>query len=53
MVLKNINSLAAMNRLGMKDSDDNFMHPDIYPSNSLCEYVLYKITKSQWKKNKL
>ena len=50
--LKNKNSLAVMARLKMKNIDMNFLHPDIDPSNPLCEHVLYKITKFQWYNNK-
>ena len=37
-----------MHRLGMIDAHKNFMHPNIDLSSSLCEHVLYKITKNMW-----
>ena len=51
--LKNKPSLAVMHRLEITDTGKNFIHPDIDPSNSLCEHMLYKITNKQWRKNKL
>ena len=46
--LKNKKSIAVMHRLGMIDAHKNFMHPNIDLSSSLCEHVLYKITKNMW-----
>jgi len=42
---KNTKSLAVMKRLGMKNTHENFFHPYIDKSSSLCEHVLYSITK--------
>lgn len=47
----NIRSIAVMQKIGMHDSNQNFMHPDIAISNPQCEHVLYKISKSEWQKN--
>ena len=46
--VNNKRSQAVMKKLGMLDTGNNFMHPDIQSSNPLCEHVLYKITRSQW-----
>jgi len=45
----NKRSLAVMQRLGMINVDTNFIHPLIAETDPLCEHVLYKITRSQWK----
>ena len=47
-ILKNKKSIAVMHRLGMINTHKNFLHPNIDLSNSLCEHVLYKITKNMW-----
>ena len=39
-----------MNLLAMMDYSENFMHPNIDLSNSLCERVLYKITTNGGRK---
>ena len=44
----NNRSQAVMKKLGMTNTGNNFMHPEIEPSHSLCEHVLYKISYSQW-----
>ena len=49
--LNNLNSQAVMERLGMKNTHQNFMHPNIEKNSPLCEHVLYSITQQQWKKN--
>ena len=49
--LKNLNSQAVMERLGMINTHQNFMHPNIEKNSPLCEHVLYSITQQQWKKN--
>ena len=51
--IANSRSKAVMQKIGMHDSGQNFMHPDIKVSHPQCEHVLYKITKSEWKKNSL
>lgn len=38
----NQKSRAVMERLGMRDCGQNFMHPDIPLEHPLCEHVLYK-----------
>ena len=42
-----------MKRIGMSNSGNNFMHPDIDSSHPQCEHVLYKISKLEWEKNAL
>ena len=49
--LNNLNSQAVMKRLGMENTHQNFMHPNIENNDPLCEYVLYSISQQQWKKN--
>ena len=49
--LNNLNSQAVMERLGMENTHQNFMHPNIEKNSPLCEHVLYSITQQQWKKN--
>jgi len=44
----NNRSQAVMQKLGMTNTGNNFMHPDIELSHPLCEHVLYKISYSQW-----
>jgi RimJ/RimL family protein N-acetyltransferase len=44
----NIRSKAVMQKIGMVNTGNNFMHPDIINTHPLCEHVLYKITKSEW-----
>ena len=47
----NEKSQSVMKRLNMINTNKNFFHPLIDKSNILCEHVLYKITKSEWKEN--
>ena len=49
--LNNLNSQAVMERLGMENTHQNFMHPNIKKNSPLCKHVLYSITQQQWKKN--
>lgn len=42
----NLRSQAVMQKLGMQDTGQNFMHPDIEASHPLCEHVLYKISRT-------
>jgi len=49
--LANNRSKAVMERIGMGDCHQNFMHPDIEASHPLCEHVLYKISQSEWQRN--
>ncbi|BFM15946.1 GNAT family N-acetyltransferase [Maricurvus nonylphenolicus] len=44
----NTRSRSVMEKLGMHNSHQNFMHPDIESTHPLCEHVLYKIGKSEW-----
>jgi RimJ/RimL family protein N-acetyltransferase len=49
--LANVRSMAVMQKIGMSNSGQNFMHPDIEASHSQCEHVLYKINRSEWQQN--
>ncbi|ARN74137.1 GNAT family N-acetyltransferase [Oceanicoccus sagamiensis] len=51
--LANNRSKAVMRKIGMHDSRQNFMHPDIEATHPQCEHVLYKISKTEWQNNKL
>lgn len=46
--LANTRSRAVMQRIGMVNTGNNFMHPDIESSHPRCGHVLYKITRSEW-----
>lgn len=51
--LANERSKIVMQKIGMRNSNQNFMHPAIDASHPLSEHVLYKIKKSEWLKNAL
>ena len=46
--LANLRSQRVMQKIGMSDVKENFMHPDIDRSHPQCEHVLYKLTQSDW-----
>jgi RimJ/RimL family protein N-acetyltransferase len=46
--LANLRSQRVMQKIGMSDAKENFMHPDIDRSHPQCEHVLYKLTQSDW-----
>lgn len=46
----NLRSAAVMQRLGMADSGNNFLHPAIPAGNKLQEHLLYRITRSEWQR---
>ncbi|MCL6417696.1 GNAT family N-acetyltransferase [Aestuariirhabdus sp. Z084] len=46
--LVNRRSQAVMEKIGMSNTGQNFMHPDIEAGHILCEHVLYKIKKQDW-----
>lgn len=46
----NVRSQAVMQKIGMSNTGNNFMHPDIEVTHPLCEHVLYKISKLDWEK---
>jgi ribosomal-protein-alanine N-acetyltransferase len=48
--LANLRSQAVMLKIGMSNTGNNFMHPDIDVTHPQCEHVLYKISKSEWEK---
>jgi RimJ/RimL family protein N-acetyltransferase len=45
----NVRSQAVMQRLGMRNTGENFQHPMVPEGDRLCEHVLYKITQDQWR----
>ena len=45
-------SQAVMKRIGMTNTGNNFMHPDIEAGHPLCEHVLYQINRADWNKPK-
>lgn len=45
----NVASRRVMEKLGMKNTQKNFAHPDIPIDNKLSEHVLYRLSKRQWK----
>lgn len=49
----NVKSEAVMKRIGMVNTNSNFMHPKIPEGSPLKEHLLYKITKEQWRNRKL
>ena len=44
----NLKSEKLMQRIGMRNSKQNFIHPTIVPKSSLAEHVLYRINKRDW-----
>ncbi|MCG8414870.1 MAG: GNAT family N-acetyltransferase [Pseudomonadales bacterium] len=44
----NLRSRAVMERLGMSNTGQNFMHPRVATDNPLCEHVLYTIKAEQF-----
>ena len=51
--LANARSQNIMQKIGMSNTGNNFMHPDIECNHPRCEHVLFKITKSEWVQNVL
>jgi RimJ/RimL family protein N-acetyltransferase len=49
--LSNFRSRSVMERLGFRDTAQNFEHPDIPKGHSLSEHVLYKLTSQEWQDN--
>ena len=49
----NLRSQAVMKKIGMSNSGENFMHPDIPITHPLCEHVLYKISRQEWERRSL
>lgn len=44
----NLRSRGVMERLGMHNTEQNFMHPRVATDNPLCEHVLYAIEADQF-----
>ena len=51
--LANLPSQAVMQKIGMSDTGNNFMHPDIGTAHPQCEHVLYKISRKEWQRKNL
>lgn len=47
--VSNHRSRAVMEKIGMCNTNQNFVHPDVEISNPLCEHVLYKISNLAWR----
>ncbi len=46
--LNNLASQRVMQRIGLENTESNFLHPNIPADSPLKEHVLYKITSKQW-----
>jgi len=46
--VSNVPSEAVMKRIGMRKTQQNFMHPSVPHSNPLCEHLLYQIDRDDW-----
>ncbi|MCK4707554.1 MAG: GNAT family N-acetyltransferase, partial [Gammaproteobacteria bacterium] len=44
----NKDSIAVMERLGMKNTERNFKHPEIPSEHKLSEQILYSINQENW-----
>tara|TARA_B110000503_G_C6955110_1_gene332644 strand:+ start:90 stop:638 length:549 start_codon:yes stop_codon:yes gene_type:complete len=51
--LANLPSQAVMQKIGMSNTGNNFMHPDIEAMHPQCEHVLYKISREEWERKTL
>ena len=51
--LANLPSQAVMRKIGMFNTGNNFMHPDIAAMHPQCEHVLYKISREAWERKNL
>lgn len=47
--VQNYRSQAVMAKIGMKNTNHNFLHPDVPPESELQEHVLYRITQTEWR----
>jgi len=46
--LHNLKSRAVMERIGMRDSNENFDHPSVSADSPLLSHCLYRLPKEQW-----
>ena len=44
----NFRSEKVMQKLGMHNAQQNFMHPNVTTGHPLSEHVLYRLTRAQW-----
>ena len=49
----NLPSQTVMKRIGMTNTGNNFMHPNIETSHPLCGHVLYQINRVDWEQAKI
>jgi len=49
-VLANARSRAVMERLGMQDAHQDFLHPQVPEESGLKEHCLYRMTRNQWQR---
>lgn len=47
--VSNTRSCRVMTRLGLIDTEQNFLHPNIAKDHPQAEHVLYQITEKQWR----
>jgi len=48
--LKNLPSIAVMERIGMSNSNANFEHPALPAGHPLSQHCLYKLSQTQWQR---
>ena len=46
--VSNTPSERVMQKIGLRNTGDNFMHPGIHEDHPLCEHVLYQLSREQW-----
>lgn len=46
--LENFASQRVMQKIGMRNCHENFMHPEVDPDSPLCEHVLYRISRAEF-----
>ncbi|MCK9504837.1 MAG: GNAT family N-acetyltransferase [Porticoccaceae bacterium] len=46
----NNRSWAVMERIGMSNTGQNFLHPDLPEDHHLSEHVLYRVTREDWQR---
>ena len=46
--LQNFASQRVMQKIGMRNCHENFMHPKVDPDSPLCEHVLYRISRDEF-----
>lgn len=49
--VRNTRSRRLMERLGMRDSAENFLHPRLDPASPLAEHALYRLSRAQFEQS--